>query len=432
MLRVAAAVCALALVSPAHGFDAALHEQGVVRVITGTGALSSTGSGAILNADGYIGTNQHVVGEGEQLFIVTAGASKAVPATLVWNSPDLDLAILKADVAGHTPVRLSGVAPVKGGEVFALGYPGAADDVFGGQATDVTVTQGIISRVFTGPWGNTPQRDARVRIIQHDAAINPGNSGGPLFDDCGRMIGVNTASHHSAQGVFLALDVSELIRVLEAQGIGYQRESTACIPEKAAVAKVAEAARQDMEKLHQGLSRSQAEISRFEQISWLWRILTGVAVSAALLLSLRRPRERIVRVVEQAVEPLTRRAREMTRLYRRPAPVSGGLLLTGRGPDAERLRIEIGETALSRQPKGVSIGRHPELADQIIKLQDISRRHARIRRRRTGFEIEDLNSSNGTWVDGERLEPFRPVPLRSGAVVRLGSLSLSVAVIQGP
>lgn len=140
------------------------------------------GSGSVIDRDGHILTNYHVI-EGAQKLTVSFGGEKVYPATVIGGDPDTDLAIIKID----PPVGLT-VVPigdsdklVVGQKVLAIGNP------FG---LDRTLTTGVISGL---------QRPIRARnnrpidaAIQTDASINPGNSGGPLLDKYGKMIGVNS------------------------------------------------------------------------------------------------------------------------------------------------------------------------------------------------------------------------------------------------
>lgn len=140
------------------------------------------GSGSVIDREGHILTNFHVI-EGAQKLTVSFGGEKVYPAAVVGGDPDTDLAIIKIDPpAGMTVVPLGDSDKlVVGQKVLAIGNP------FG---LDRTLTTGVISGL---------QRPIRARnnrpidaAIQTDASINPGNSGGPLLDKFGRMIGVNS------------------------------------------------------------------------------------------------------------------------------------------------------------------------------------------------------------------------------------------------
>ncbi len=148
------------------------------------------GSGFVIDSDGHIVTNQHVVSDGGDIEVDFSSGEKAY-ATLVGTDLDSDLAVLKVDVpAGQlTPLPLGDSSNVLVGDtVVAIGNP------FG---LSGTMTVGVVSAVgrtleseHAAP-GGTPFTAGD--IIQTDAAINPGNSGGPLIDQQGEVIGVNRA-----------------------------------------------------------------------------------------------------------------------------------------------------------------------------------------------------------------------------------------------
>ena len=138
------------------------------------------GSGVIVNPDGYIVTNNHVVAEGDEIHVVL-GDQRTFEAELVGTDPKTDLAILKIDASGLPFLSWGDSSTLQVGEmVVAVGNP------FG---LSQTVTMGIISAVGRTGVGLADYED----FIQTDAAINPGNSGGALVNVQGELIGINTA-----------------------------------------------------------------------------------------------------------------------------------------------------------------------------------------------------------------------------------------------
>ena len=168
-----------------------------------------SGSGSILDQQGNILTNYHVI-EGAQKLSVSLGGKKDYPAVVVGGDPDTDLAVIRLTEkpAGQLTVIPMGDSDrlVVGQKVLAIGNP------FG---LDRTLTTGVISGL---------QRPIRARnnrliegAIQTDASINPGNSGGPLLDSRGRMIGINSqilSRSGSSAGVGFAVPVSIAKRVV--------------------------------------------------------------------------------------------------------------------------------------------------------------------------------------------------------------------------
>lgn len=140
----------------------------------------SLGSGVILDSDGHLVTNEHVIHGADQIRVQLADGRVATP-TIVGTDPDTDLAVLRVDLE-NPPVMPMGRSNVlrAGDVVLAIGNP------FG---LSQTVTQGIVSATGRGRLGVTDFED----FIQTDAAINFGNSGGALINTDGELIGINTA-----------------------------------------------------------------------------------------------------------------------------------------------------------------------------------------------------------------------------------------------
>ena len=140
----------------------------------------SAGSGVIINQEGYIVTNNHVVEDGRKLTVTTFDG-KEFPANIIGTDPKTDLAVIKIEGDGLPFISWSiNEASRVGDVVLAVGSP------FGLKSS---VTMGIISAVGRGNVGITEYED----FIQTDAPINPGNSGGPLVNMAGEIVGINTA-----------------------------------------------------------------------------------------------------------------------------------------------------------------------------------------------------------------------------------------------
>ena len=138
------------------------------------------GSGFVVDARGYILTNNHVVGEADKILVKTQDGTE-MEAKLIGTDPATDLAVIQV-AASNLPVAVLGNSEVLevGESVLAIGNP------FG---LEQTITAGIVSAIGRSSVGVTDYED----FIQTDASINPGNSGGPLVDLRGEVVGVNTA-----------------------------------------------------------------------------------------------------------------------------------------------------------------------------------------------------------------------------------------------
>lgn len=158
-----------------------------------------SGTGFIIDEDGHIVTNNHVVQGGDRFEVIFADGSVR-EAELVGADPLSDLAVVQVDgdLPGFVPLGDSD-ALLPGQPVLAIGSPlGAFTN---------TVTQGIVSAIGR----DFPNSQIYTNLVQHDAAINPGNSGGPLFNFAGEVIGVNTLGlpideqGDPVQGLFFAI-----------------------------------------------------------------------------------------------------------------------------------------------------------------------------------------------------------------------------------
>ncbi|MDR1953909.1 MAG: S1C family serine protease [Clostridiales Family XIII bacterium] len=164
---------------------------------------TGVGTGIIVQDDGYILTNSHVVMDGSASKInVLLSDGKEVEAELLWNDETIDLAVIKVDMNGLAPVELGDSDKVQiGSYVAAIGNPLGLD--FNG-----SITQGVVSGLNRTITATSQGKSTRMEgLIQVDAAINSGNSGGPLLNSKGEVIGVNTAKA-SAEGMGFAIPIN--------------------------------------------------------------------------------------------------------------------------------------------------------------------------------------------------------------------------------
>ncbi|HEY9832778.1 MAG TPA: HhoA/HhoB/HtrA family serine endopeptidase [Stenomitos sp.] len=164
-----------------------------------------TGSGFVINSNGEILTNAHVV-EGADTVNVTLKDGRSFVGKVLGTDPVTDVAVVKIQANNLPAVTLGNSEQLKPGEwAIAIGNPLGLDN---------TVTTGIISATGRSS-SQVGVPDKRVNFIQTDAAINPGNSGGPLLNASGQVIGMNTAIIQGAQGLGFAIPINTAQRIAQ-------------------------------------------------------------------------------------------------------------------------------------------------------------------------------------------------------------------------
>jgi len=441
-----ALLLALCVAAPASAkFEIKKVDPSVVRIFIlatrdGKTAPIGSGSGFVINDEGVVATNNHVVDprglpKGVKLaaIVVPDGgfeANQLRRAEVLWASPELDLALIKVDGLKRPPVVIStlgpDVAPEQGDDVYAVGFPGAADAGGTSGLIKSTLTSGVVGKLLVG---RADPKEKDRPIIQHNAAVNPGNSGGPLFDECNEVVGINTfvpssqmeivregervtASGAAISGIYFSPHISTLVEVLRSKSIKFTAADQKCV----------------------------AAAPGQSPMLYVYIGIAALLAATSMILALRRPRERVVQVVETYSQMLRRKGgaaaarRDSAMGAGEPAggtpsaALDAGWVLSGFDAEGRTVRVVIGDTQLARAQKGLVIGRQRSLAELLLTDGSVSRRHARIVPLDGGLGIIDLNSSNGTMIDGRRLAPYAdPVPLRAGDSLTLGDVKLKLS-----
>ena len=178
----------------------------VVAISSTTNSGVSIGSGVSVYSGGYILTNEHVVADSQKLTLYLYNGNTA-NALLLWSDKNMDIAILKSDVAlPYLPINEDSYSV--GEDVLAVGTP--LNLIF-----THTYTKGIISATNrTLEMENENGYSYMQNLIQHDASINPGNSGGPLINSSGEIIGINTLKVSSGEGLGFAIPAKSFRSVI--------------------------------------------------------------------------------------------------------------------------------------------------------------------------------------------------------------------------
>jgi Trypsin-like peptidase domain/FHA domain len=456
-----AAVLAGAWSLPAAAqFDSAQVDKSVVRIfskIRKDGKVGwASGTGFVLNRDGYVATNNHVIDNNVEIIVPDGSYERKLKATVVWADKNVDLAVIKVEGLSRPPIALAVPEPLKGDPVYAIGYPGRGDEMGTRPSLDTTVTSGVVGKVFVGGH-NLRNPETMRRLVQHNAQINPGNSGGPLVNNCNQVVAINTygktallkilknpttgqpiAVGSVPAGIFIGSHVSVLIKNLKAHNIAFTPALAPC--------KILKGGGTIIKQIVQG----GAPVDMYFYIGAAFLVGT-----AGVALALRKPRERIVKVVETYSQMLRRKAAAggsehslragspagrpsfaattdggapVAAARVGPAARGAGWVLTGVDRSGEAVRLVITDSELQRSPKGRVIGRKASLVHHVLGDRSVSRRHARIVPLDGGIGVVDLNSSHGTKVAGRALSAFaEPALVRVGGEISIGGVELKVS-----
>lgn len=165
---------------------------------------TATGTGFVIDDEGYIITNQHVIDGAKNIKVTVQGNETPYSASVVGSDYDLDLAVLKIDAPNLHAISMGDSDMMRPGDtVIAIGNP---------LGLDHSVTTGVVSA--KGRPITVQDRNYK-NLIQTDAAINSGNSGGPLINLQGQVIGINTAVSASGQGIGFAIPINTAKDILQ-------------------------------------------------------------------------------------------------------------------------------------------------------------------------------------------------------------------------
>ncbi len=170
--------------------------------------VGGVGSGVIVNSNGYILTNSHVIGDGQAKRIsVLFENGDNMDGKVLWFDPSIDLAIIKVDTTNAHVADFGDSDSLEVGELaVAIGNPLGLD-------FQRTVTSGVISGLHRSV--RVDQVNVIEDLIQTDASINPGNSGGPLLNSRGEVIGINTAKIKGGEGLGFSIPINLVKPIVE-------------------------------------------------------------------------------------------------------------------------------------------------------------------------------------------------------------------------
>lgn len=395
-----------------------LVERSIVRVVIG-----GHGTGWVVSP-GIVATNWHVTNGNTTFEIYPAGTNDEYRGEIIWQgNSDRDIGLIRVPGLDLTPFKLKTEDALRGSDSFTVGFPSLGDDLTGRANLNVSVYGGTIALVTEDVAG--------VRIIQHTNIVNAGNSGGPLLDDCGRVLGLTTwgaeNEDYSADFIWASMHVAELADQMDSLGIPYETDNSPCAT--GGVSAAGEDALAELGLLQDQLGDQEDAMNTLEQTVTNWGI--GLALALALTLALRRPRQQLVRVYDEVSKRIGSTSRQ-AKHQQRPStdsssrPSADSMVMSGFSSGEKPFRFEFSAETIQQAGKGLSIGRSRELSDFVLDDEQISRRHLRVSYQDNKIQVEDLNSSNGSYLNGKLLAAFKQNKLNVGDRIKIGGTEVSV------
>ncbi|WEK53127.1 MAG: trypsin-like peptidase domain-containing protein [Candidatus Cohnella colombiensis] len=420
------AIALTPIVSAASAEETVLKaRESVVRVLAfnddGNGGTGTGWPVGTSNRVQYFITNHHVIADMQYVYIHRDDDQESfIPATVIdyYSQDGKDLAILQiSEPIRITPFKLTLSDHVSAVEhVWTLGFPGLADQAYGkdqefdSRPENVTINQGNVSKIVE-------DKAQGRKVYQVSAAINHGNSGGPLVNDRGEVIGINTFTivGEDAQGLFGAVQVDELIPLLEDNNVPYE------------LADGWKQGKNGSESSDTGESSGKDEKSTTTEktvnsksdntISYV--IGGAVILVGGAFLIVRKNRSQPVAVASHAGHSMESLATPLAQ-HHSPSNVAqvGSGISTAGSPSLYGLTGEFKDSSYDLTTNSITLGRDP-LQSQLVftGTPDISRKHCTIQYDglNNQFILEDHGSSNGTFLQsGERLQPGSYYVLQRG------------------
>jgi hypothetical protein len=378
-------------------------KDSTLRILCKEGDKIGTGSGFIVGTGMHAVTNWHVVSctadGGETVILISQ--NNLVRAKVIGKSEEKDLAVLELEnKLNKPPVSFAVSHTVENADtVYALGFPGAADEISGPESlSEVKITKGIISAFVASREG--------TKLYQTDAPLNPGNSGGPLFNEYGQVIGINVAKSLAAVVAINPDESKTIIRVPDGEGIGWAIRADELLPELDRLGISYDTA-DTMDEVGRFLTRGDIVFPSMALV---------IAVISLFIASSKNRRRAFATAMGRVGETVGFSPKR--KISSPPQPIADVSVSSKKG-----FLVGIsGEYATSEFPmenSSVVFGRDPALANIVFPKENrrISRRHAKLiyDTSTKSFLLEDLNSSRGTFLaNGKQLRPGKIVTLRSG------------------
>ena len=361
-------------------------------VVPLSGSTASTGTGFIINKDGYLITNNHVVEGHRGKIFVKNKFDTYQNVKLIKTYPKRDIAILKIENYNKGIFfKLQDPDSIKKGEmIFPLGFPGAAD-ILEGLSFNASLSQGIISKITHD---NSGFFINNYTLIQIDAVINHGNSGGPLLNKHASVVGINTLGNGAdgVQGIFWSIHVKELIKTLKENNIDYT------------------------------IDNESMEVKDKTQTIWYVLGLLGFVILVVIVIVLKRKNittqvdeREISKLVKDKILKYTPKDDIKDKAIQKEKSEQTRMMTLSLIPYNSKLP-EINNIKKQELIVGRSTG-----CDVLIDHNSISKKHVKIILKGDTIEIIDLGSTNGTYINGKKLITNKSYILNDFEELMIGS-----------
>lgn len=385
--------------------------------------------------------------------IIPGGGGDELPArirsTKSETKNDFDMAFIEVKGLAAPALKVASSVPDSARPVYSSGYSFVADTNEAKQWSEkASIQSGTVSKVFEG--GMTRASQAPVNQIEHNTPLDPGFSGGPLIDRCGNVVGVNTKDGGLrigedlpvalSKGSRFALEKDELISVANQEGVPFVAAEGDCsamgVAASAPAVVATAAAVPTTSASGLGLVSSLRE-NKLAIGALVVLALALVAFGLRRVLGAKRPSS-------PAIEPTRQEVRATGTAVPGSAPkpaaatptaakgtvvVGPSIELAGRGPDGQAVSYRFASSVIGKS--GISIGSDPASVEACVDNRadyKVSRLHARLGFDGSSFTLEDLRSTNGTKVGGERLEANKLKVLIQGDDVEFADIKLKVSI----
>lgn len=319
---------------------------------------SSFGSGFFINPEIFI-TNWHVVNSLSKSVKIKMKDGIVHSGKVILADKDKDLAIVKSQKKSDHYLKLSYPDKIKTGEkVYAIGNPSTADfKVF-----EFNFTEGIINNIAKDEF-DIKETIINAKVILHSATINPGNSGGPLIDSYGNLIGVNSFYYDQSNNMYFAIHLSELVQILNDEKISYTFSGN-------------DTSGMNLWDKNDTVQTYEKDIVKNEKIDKESGLKTYVSFGIVLLGIV------IIGIVVTVFIII------LSKKNKNKEVLKGNLIYNEKTYTVEKVVFRVGRENNN---------------DLIIDDKEMSRNHFEIIKDNFVFTIKDLNSKNGTFINGTKI-----------------------------